>query len=327
LPGSSELSLDGPAHGRGFLALLADGRTVALMEAVRDDWLERSELEGRLGYYGKAFGGRTARLERMGLLVGRPFARDRRKREWLLADCGRELLEIDADLALVAAVVDASDGGVLFRKSAADPWDRAIQRLLLDAPQPFTALLRLLNGTAQTGVEARPRQLDATGLSRRLGRLEQLGLVCRQPGPRRGAGLYAPGEHAVRLARVAVRWALWRWTWTPECVPRLAGDLLGLVKLLAGRAHVAADAGEAVVLLHVRPPKGGDGWPDVVVALAGGRISVLDAHLGEPHARVRLSPRAWCEALPGGDFDGAEIEGDAAPARSLLAGLAAALAP
>jgi DNA-binding HxlR family transcriptional regulator len=327
LSGSPELSLDGPARGSGFLALLADGRTVALMEAVRDRWLERAELEERLGYGGKAFGGRARRLERMGLLVGRPLARDRRKREWLLADCGRELLEIGADLALVAAVVDASDGGVLLRKLAADPWDRAIVRLLLDAPQPFNALLRLLNGIAHTGFEARPRQLDSTGLSRRLGQLEQLGLVCRQPAPRRGAALYAPGKHTVRLARVAVRWALWRWTWTPERVPRLAGDLLGLVKLLSERAHVAADAGEAVVLLHVRPPEGVDGWPDVVVALAGGRISVLDAHIGKPHARVRLSPRAWCEALHGGDFDGAEIEGDVALARSLLAGLAVALAP
>lgn len=327
MSGSSELPLDGPARGTGFLALLADGRTVALMEAARDGWLERAELEERLGYCGKAFGGRVGRLERMGLLVGRPLARDRRKREWLLADCGRELLEIGAEVALVAAVVDASAGGALLRKSAADPWDRAIVRLLLDAPQQFNALLRLLHGIAHTGVQARPRQLDSTGLSRRLGRLEQLGLVCRQPAPRRGAALYAPGEHAVRLGRVTVRWALWRWIWTPEHVPRPAGDLLGLVKLLAGHAHVAADAGEAVVLLHVRPPEGVDGWPDVVVALAGGRISVLDARIGEPHARVRLSPRTCCEALLSGDFDGAEIEGDAAPARLLLAGLAAALAP
>jgi len=324
LPKSTGYEHDRPP---GFLALHADERAIALMKAVRDGPLGRVELEERLGYGGKGLGERLSRLERMGLLVGRSLPHDGRRREWRLADCGRELLAIDAELERLAAALQGTgeELGALLVRSLADPWDRVILRRLLVAPLPFNELLRSLRAVGHAGLEVRLAQLDSAGLSRRLGRLERLGLVCKQPAARRGAALYARGDQAWRLGRVSVIWALWRWRWTPGREPGMAGDLLGLVTLLADRVRVAANVNEGVVLLHVRSAPETLGWPDVVVALADGRISVLHTHFTAPLARAWATPRVWCEALLASSFEAVEMEGDAAPAHALLEGLAVQL--
>ena len=325
---STGYDYDSPSRdGQGFLGLLADARTVALMEALRDGPLDRAELEQRLGYGGKALGNRLSRLEEMGLLAVRRLHHDGRRREVLLSACGRELLGVGAELALTLGVLSARAGefGALLAKSFADPWDRAIMRVLVGGSRLFSELLGLLDIPAQAGMRAQPRQLSSSALSLRLTRLERLGLVGRDQASRRDSALYVPGEHAWRLGRVSVRAALWRWRWTPERAPRMAGDLLGLVTLIDKHVRVAADAGKGVVRLHVRPPEGMDGWTDVPVALVRGHISVLHAPFGEPMARVQAFPEAWCEALLSGNFEGVEIEGDAGLARALLVGLADAL--
>jgi len=328
LPKSTGYEREPPRRDEGgFLGLLADGRTVGLMEAVRDGPLDRAELEERLGYGGKALGVRLSRLERMGLLALRPLVHDGRRRQWLLTAGGRELLEVRAELALTlgALSAQAEDHRALLAKSFADPWDRAIVRVLVAGPRSFSGLLGVLSGLAHAGMRAQPRQLSSSALSLRLRRLERLGLVGREPASRRGVALYAPGERAWGLGRVSARAALWRWRWTPEWAPPMAGDLLGLVRLVAEHVRVAADAGEGLVVLHVRPPEGMDGWTDVPIALAGRHISVLHAPLGRPMARVQAFPDVWCETLLSGDFEALEIEGDAWLARALLVGLADAL--
>jgi DNA-binding HxlR family transcriptional regulator len=325
LPKSTGYEHERPPDGEGFLSLLADDRTVALMEALCDGPLERVELERRLGYGGKALGNRLSRLEEMGVLSSRPLRHDGRRRESLLSARGRELFEIGAELALLVDVVGAerAEARASLAKSFADPWDRAIVRVLVGGPQSFNGLRRALQGLDHAGVGAPPRQADAGGLSRRLRRLEQLGLVGRMPASRRGAALYALGKDAWRLGRVSALAARWRWRWTtPGKAPRLAGDLLGLAKLVAERVHVAAGAGEGVVVLHVRAPQGMEGWADVVVAVAGKRISVLHVPVGGPSARIQAFPDGWCEALLWGDLEGVEIEGDVRLARELLQGLA-----
>lgn len=310
-----------------FLGLLADARTVALMEAVSDGPLDRGELEQLLGYGGKALGSRLSRLEEMGLLALRRLAHDGRRRQWLLTACGRELLELGVELALLANVLAAEgyEGGALLAKSFADPWDRAIVRVLVGGPQSFNGLLRALRGFAHTGMQARSPQLSSSALSLRLARLQRLGMVGMEPAPRRSSALYALGEHAWRLGRVSALAARWRWRWTPEQAPRMAGDLLGLVKLVAKHVHVAADAGEGVVVLHVRPPAETGGWADVAVTISGGGISVLQVPVGDPSAQAQAFPDAWCEALLSGSLEGVEIEGDEALMQALLAGLADAL--
>jgi DNA-binding HxlR family transcriptional regulator len=315
-----------PARGEGFLALLADVRTVELMEAVRDATLAREELITRLEFGGSAFDRRMSQLTQMGVIVTRPTPRDHRRREYRLAHNGRDLLEIGEELAQAAASL-AQNGrlNALLVKVVADPWDRTIVRVLLEAPQQFNELLRLAHGTWRPdGAGRSSTKLTPAGLSLRLERLEQLGLVSRLPAPRRGAALYGLDDCIWRLGRVALRSALWRWRWTPACVPRMAGDLPALVRMLAPRVR-AVDEEEIRVVLHVDTPPGRDGWPDVVVSLIDGRMTVPELTLSDPQARTSATPSAWCEAMLSGEFDAVAIEGDAASARTVLTGLASAL--
>ncbi len=315
-----------PARGEGFLGLLADARAVELMEAVRDATLAREELMTRLEFGGSAFDRRMSQLTQMGVIITTPTLRDHRRREYRLAHSGRDLLEIGGELAQAAASLDAQSGrlNALLVKVVADPWDRTIVRILLEAPQPFNELLRLAHGTWHPDGAGRSTKLAAAGLSLRLERLEQLGLVSRLPAPRRGAALYALGDDIWRLGRVALHSALWRWRWTPTSVPRMAGDLPGLVRMLAPRVRVA-DETEIRVVLHVDAPPESNGWPDVVVSLIDGRMTVPELTLSDPHARASAAPRAWCEAMLSGEFNTVAIDGDAGSARTVLISLVSAL--
>ena len=318
--------LDGPVRGDGFLALLAHARVVALLNALRDAPLERGELIARVGFEGSAFDRRISRLTQMGLIVPMAMPDDQRRKGYQLAHCGRDLLAIDAELefALTGFAARGDDLKTLLVKAISDPWDRAVTRVALEARQPFKELLRMTHGTWRPEGERRSSQLGAAALTTRLRRLQRLGLVDRQPAPRQGATLYGPGEDLWRLGRVAALLALWRWNWTPGSVPRMAGDLSGLVRMLAPRVRVAEEA-ETRVVLHTLAPPGMDGWPDVVVCLTDGRISMPELTLIDPDARASAAPRAWCEALLGGDFDAIEIDGETASAHAVLAALAAVL--
>lgn len=315
-----------PAFGDGLLELLADARTVALIDAVRHAPLVREELIARLGFGGSAFDRRMRRLTQMGVLVARPTPRDRRCKEYLLARCGRELLEIDRELALAAASLDTQGNclGTTLVKVVADPWDRTIMRVLLEGPQPFNELLRLARATWRPDGVRRPTRLTAPGLSLRLERLEQLGLVGGLPAPRRRAVLYALREDVWRLGRVAVCSALWRWRWASARVSRMSGDLAGLVRMLAPRVRTAHEE-EIRVVLHVDAPDGRDGWPDVVVCLTDGRMTVPELTLSDPNARARATPAAWCEALLSGEFNAITFDGDVTLACIVLAALASVL--
>jgi DNA-binding HxlR family transcriptional regulator len=296
------------------------------MSAVRETALEREELLRRLAFGGSAVDRRMNRLIQMGVLVAKSTTRDRRRKEYLLAHCGRDLLEIGEEIARAAASLDTQSGlGGVFAKVVADPWDRAIMRVLLEAPQSFSELLRLAQSAWHPNGARRSARLTASGLSLRLERLEQLGLADRLPAPRRGAALYTLSEDIWRLGRVAVRSALWRWRWTPGRVPRMAGDLPGLVRMLAPCVR-AAGAEEIRVVLHVDAPPETDGWPDVVVSLIDGRITVPELSLSDPHARASAAAPAWCEAMLGGEFGAIAVEGDDDSAHTVLTVLASVLA-
>jgi DNA-binding HxlR family transcriptional regulator len=296
------------------------------MEAVRGGAITREKLITQLEFGGSAFDRRMSRLTQMGVLVARATPRDRRHKEYLLAHCGRDLLEIGGELALASASLNTQSGrlNALLVKVVADPWDRTIVRVLLEAPQPFNELLRLAHGTWRPDSTGRSLKLTAAGLSLRLERLDLLGLVSRLPAPRRGAALYTLGDDIWRLGQVALRSALWRWRWTPTSVPRMAGDLPGLIRMLAPRARVT-DGAEIRVMLHVDAPSGRDGWPDVVVSVIDGRMTVPELTLNDPHARASAAPPVWCKAMLNGEFDAITIDGDAASARTVLASLASVL--
>lgn len=320
--------LQRPAYRGGFLGLLADPRTVALMEGLRDAPLDREQLVAQVGFDGSAFDRSMRRLTHMGLVVAMVVPDDRRRREYQLARCGRDLLVIDAELerAMAGIAAQGDDLKTLAARTVSDSWDRAVTRVVLEAPQPFGELLRTARGTWQPDTERRHSRLSAATLTMRLARLQRLGLIDHQPAPPQGAALYRPGEEIWRLGRVAALSALWRWDWTPDCVPRMAGDLSGLVRMLAPRVR-AIEAPQIRVVLHVIAPPTMDPWPHVVVCLSDGRMSLPELTLTDPDAHARATPRVWLESLLGGELDAITVEGEATAAHAVIAGLAGVLRP
>jgi DNA-binding HxlR family transcriptional regulator len=292
------------------------------MEGLRGAPMDREQLAARIGFDGSAFDRSMRRLTRMGLVVAMVVPDDRRRREYQMACCGRDLLAIDAELerAMAGIAVQGDDLKTLAAKAISDPWGRAVTRAVLEAPQPFGELLR----TARGITERRRSRLNAAALTTRLARLRRLGLIDHQPAPPQGAALYQPGKDIWRLGQVAALSALWRWNWTPDCVPRMAGDLSGLVRMLAPRVR-ATEAPQIRVVLHVIAPPMMDPWPDVVVCLTDGRMSLPELTLIEPDARARATPRVWLESLLSGELDAITVEGEATAAHAVIAGLAAVM--
>jgi len=307
--------------------LLSDRRSVALLEAAGEGWLELSELQGRLHYGGKAFEDRLSRLAEMGLLAERPAGGANRRREYALTRAGRELLEVHGELLAVAGALDALGGerGALLRKSIVDRWDGVSLLQLLSGRQSVEQLRHVLPFLVPRR-GASYRRLGSASVSMRLERLELLGLVRRLPEPWHDEVRYEPGERAWRLARLSVALARWHWRWTPEQAPRLAGHLRGLAELIGERVRVARDLRPSYVMLHVIVPEGMEGWPDTLMAIGRGRISPHGIpSWSDPAAYCQAHPWTWCEALLSGDFDGVQIDGDAELARGLLDGLVAVL--
>lgn len=297
------------------------------MDGLRDAPLGREQLIARVGFDGSAFERAMRRLIQMGLVVTTAVPGDRRRREYQLAHSGRDLLVIDAELKRVMTEIVAQGDSLkdLAAKAISDSWDRAVMRVLLEAPQPFSELLRMARATWQPAIEPRRSQLSAATLTTRLARLQRLGLIDHQPGPPHGAALYRPGEQIWRLGRVAARSALWRWNWTPDRVPRMAGDLSGLVRMLAPR--VRATEVPYRVALHVIEPPTMDPWPDVLVCLIDGRMSLPELTLIGPDAHARATPRVWFQSLLSGEFNAIAIDGDATAAHAVIGGLSALLRP
>lgn len=306
-----------PLDGEGFLRLLADERTLALLRALNDGALERAELGRRLGVPERTLDHRLEALAEMGIAVRRPSARDQRRVECALTEAGGELLQVaeETQAALLRAPASRRASISLLLKLIADRVNRLILRALLGGPQPFRELLRLVPELTRGTLQRHLEELVAGGLARAL------------PGERGGARRYELTEFVALLARVAVLAACWRLRWTPRSVPRMAGDLAGLVRVVASRVRLPPGV-RGTCLLHVQPPPGVEGWPDVELSLAGGRISVLAFDPARaPDARAQAPPLAWCEAQLSGESSGIEIEGERALAEALLAALAAALRP
>lgn len=320
-PGSP--SLDAPARGRNFLALLGDAGNVEIMRAVRADVLARDELISRLGYEGSSFDRRIRRLKERGLVLATEVADDRRRKAYRLARCGCDLLAVDAavDRALDGFAVQLAGAKALLMKSVSDPWDRTVLRVSLSSPQRFNDLLRLARSTAPAHA-AQVAGLTVAGLKLRLARLQRLGLVVRGS----ASDLYQPGPNLWLLGRPAASMARWRWRWTPASVPRVAGDLAGLVRMIGGRARVPR-ALEVRIVMHVIPPPGMEAWPDVVVCLTDGRMTIPELTLEAPDAHMRATAPGWLDSLLDGAHDAIEVEGDPSAAQAVCRGLLDALGP
>lgn len=314
-PNPADQPLDGPARGEDFLALLRRTRCLALMNGVRDAPLERNELIAHVGFEGSAFDRPLRMLTGMGLIVRMVMPDDHRRTGYHLARCGADLLALDAALQTTAAgfEVQGKIGKALLAETISDPWDRAIIRVLLEARQQLSDLSVMAHGPWRPTGTSHRSQLSEAALRRRLDRLCALGLVEHQL----ERALYGPGRNVWRLGRIAALAASWRWRWTPENVPRMAGDLEGLMRMIAPRVQLPQER-EIRVVLHVSAPPGRDGWPDAVVSVIEGRTSVSAATLQTPDAHAYATPEVWLQAFLSGNLDAIEIEGERAAAHAVL---------
>lgn len=315
--------LDAPAQGDSFLALLGDASNIDVMAAVRDRVLVRDELISRLQCEGSTFDRHMRRLKETNLVVSVEMPDDRRRKAYRLAHCGRDLLAVNASVerALAGFAGQVDEMKDLLMKSISDPWDRAIARAVLEAPQQFDDLLRTVRSTVRSQGTRGP-DLKAAGLKLRLTRLGRLGMVAQSS----TTGLCQPGPNLWLLGRPAATMARWRWRWTPDNVPRIAGDLAGVVRMVAGRVRVP-QATEVRVVMHVIPPPGMEPWPDVVVCLTDGRMTLPELTLDAPDAHIWSTPPAWLDSLLEDDRDGIEVEGDPSAAQAVHAGLLEVLGP
>lgn len=303
--------------GAGFsLRLLADGRTLALLGALRDGPLERSDLALRLGVSRRTLDRRLDTLVEIEIVVRRPSPRNRRRVDCALSEGGGELFLLAEEIGAVwrrtpAAARRISSAQLL--ELIADRRNRLILRALLSAPQPYTELLHLLPGLTPGALQRHLETLLAGGLVR----------SARGPG---GAPVYRLNTSpAPALARIAVLIARWRWRWTPHSAPRMAGDLAGLIELIAPFAHTPPGL-RGTCHLRVQPPPDVRGWPDVELSLADGHIRVLVFDPARaPDAQAQALPLAWCEALLSSEPAGIEIDGEREIVEALLAAVAAAL--
>jgi len=318
-------TLDGPARGRGILAVLVDGRSVELLEAVRD-WADRGTLEFAVAYAGKPLSDRITRFNEMGLLAKRSARGGRRGHEHRLTAAGEAALALREHLAAAAGGLDAAHGerAKLVAASVRGRWDLVVGRVVLDGAERFTDVLRVARGLARSWA-MEEADLSRAGLTRRLRRLEQLGVVAVKPAPQRRAVRYTPGPRMWRVARPALAVSLWHCCHRPQSIPPVAGDLLALIEMLIDRVQLDRDLDGTTIVLHVQPPEGTRGWLDAPLCVEERRLHVLPGAPDSPTAYVEGPLRSFCEALLGGDFGKLTIDGERPKALSVLTSLTAAM--
>jgi len=303
-----------PAAPDGALSLLGQEGLRGVLHALAQGPRSRAQLSRALGVSERTIATRLRLLQERGALTGAASGGRNGCRLFLLAPAGRQALAIDAELSraygrMVAEGIDAAglqtlaQGGVQARR---------LGRALLERPATFSELA------------ARLPEIPRSTLSRTLALMVRSGLVRREGTGRRNAR-YSPAPQLHHLARAAVMLAAWRWRHRPGQALALQGDLHGLLCLLASRLR--PPAGLVGLCRLSQPPAGGRSWPDVLVALGGGRAQVVSvAFAPAREAHLHGTGLAWCQAL----LEGAgplTIEGDRELARGLLGALAAALQP
>ncbi|MHB1569458.1 MAG: hypothetical protein ACYC0H_09670, partial [Solirubrobacteraceae bacterium] len=238
------------------------------------------------------------------------------RRLYSLHASGRDLLEAIAALESWTASwkpADA-DGGAL-RRLVAHPHARLIGRALVEGALPFRECQRRIHG------------LSAGTLQRLLASLQEIGVVRVDPRSPAGHPLYELDEPARRFGRVIVLAARWRWRWAGDRASPDAGDLPGLVHLLAPVAK-AQKSLEGVCQLELQPAPHWERREPLItwVRVAEGRLAALALPpIIDVDARVSGPPLAWCDGLLTGAFEGIDIAGDPSIATGVLGALAGAI--
>lgn len=301
------------------MSLLGEEWAGAMLGLLSQEDCTAEEIEERLGGRLERSPRRALRdLTQMGLVASVPGNRFPARTPYALEPPGRDLLEtIEALETWRGSWTPAHPEDAGLRRLVTRPEARLVGRALVEGPLPFRDLQRRIPG------------LSAGTLHRVLGRLRESGVVRVDPRSPSNHPLYELGEPGRRLGRVIVLGARWRWRWAADRASPDAGDLPGLVHLLAPLAKVPRPL-EGTCRLTILPPSH---WPDgepfaAWARVSGGRLVALALRpvLGGVQVRMSAPPQAWCDALLAGRTDGVEVAGDAALASGVVAALADAIA-
>jgi DNA-binding HxlR family transcriptional regulator len=306
------------AGARSGISLLAEDWAGEMLRLLSDRPFTAEEIEGHLaGRLGRSPRQALRSLIQMGLVVSLPGDGLSSRRLYALDQPGEDLLEaVEALEAWRRSWTPAHDAASGLRRLVIHREARLVGRALLEGPLSFSELQRRIPG------------LSAGTLHRLLSGMLEPGVVRVDPRSTQSRPLYELGSPARRLGRVTVLGARWRWRWAPERASRDAGDIPGLVHLLAPLAKAPRRL-EGACQLTVQPPPH---WPareplTVSVRVAGGRIAALALQpIMGVQACISASPLTWCDALLDGVTDGVEIEGDATLARGVVAAFAGTIA-
>jgi DNA-binding HxlR family transcriptional regulator len=316
---------DAPAlPSGGYLALLADARKLAIMHALAHTSLPGAVMARRLGISERRVRAHMRVLLARGIVRRVRSVSPSHRVAWSLSEAGSELLELHELIVRCERRLRAADTGSAgsrpLLQTICYPHVRAIVWALSGGPLTPSELEREL--------EWIPRGTLAHGLEN----------MCESD-VAQARGQHARTRYELRrrvrgpLGLIALSGVRWRLRFTPEQQLWSAGDLLGLLALLAPVVRVAVPGVQGVCLMQalptLAPAADAMRWPDAHVSVLRGRIAPRPAGPSQaahpPDARLSGSDLDWCETLLRGDFERIEIKGDQKLAHALLDALAGAV--
>ena len=291
--------------------LLAPEWIVGIIGELAGGPLRPAEIERRLaGIPHATLMDRLKDLSRLEIIHNRP-ADSARRSEYALTNRGHGLEEIVAAATMIErarpAVARDRPAGERTLRLIADPYARAISRMLADGSLTLAEIERGLPGLAHSSV------------SRSLRNLQQAGVVAvgRGPSSRSSYGLILDGRRLALLVVLAVRWER-----RLAPLARTASDVGGLVHMIAPLAQIAPGV-EGASRLHV---EGEPGKPDVHVSVGRGKISALPlAPTGAFDAHGSGTAEQWGRALLRRESTGIIIQGDRVLLGAIVTALGSAL--
>lgn len=301
---------------RSGISLLDQSWVAEMLELLSVAPHDAGEVERKMSRDGLSPRRGLRRLVETGLVTSLPGARPPARRLYALAPPGADLLELSQALDAWLATLPSKGTESGLRRLVARREARLVLRTLAEGPLAFVELQRRVPG------------LSAGTLDRALGNLRELGAVRVEPLSTPGHPRYQLTDAARRLGRVAVLTARWRWRWAADVATPDAGDLPGLVQLIAplARAPRNLDGG---CQLAVEPARH---WQQaeplaVWMRVAGARLSTLALPpVAEVQTRLAASAPAWCDALLSGSVEGIQVFGDRSLAEAVVEALARVLA-
>jgi DNA-binding HxlR family transcriptional regulator len=297
--------------GASTLRLLSGRSAVRVLRALTDHPAQPSELAARFPDLTRSLlMRRLGELTRAGAVKRIRVADVPPRAYYAVSDAGRDLPPVfDAAVRWErrwSSLARPDEPGTWVLGVLADEANRTILLALADGPLRPIEIDHHLSGLARSATRRRLRDLLADGI------------LIRTHHGRRVRYALAPG--ARRLGLITVLAARWAWEWS---APAAAGDLPGLLRLLAPVAHVPEPL-TGVCRVHI-DAEGIDPADVYLRAKAGTLVALRVAPNDPPHAVGYAPPKAWCDALLERNPSGIMTRGNTALMVGVLTSVSAAL--